>query len=131
MKTTLKAFTLAAAALTFSCGQSHDSSSNHTTDQVAANAKDTVHAYVCPMRCEGSGSMKEGLCSVCNMDLSTNPDFPGHESMAIGEEAGDGSPMVDSTMIAEEEQHQHDGHDNHEGHNHWKTSTLKNEKARW
>ncbi|MFM7079493.1 MAG: hypothetical protein ACKOYC_06850 [Bacteroidota bacterium] len=121
MKTTLKALALATVALAYSCGQSHDAAQNQTSDQVAPNAKDTVHAYVCPMRCEGSGSMKEGLCSVCSMDLSTNPDFPGHESMAIGEEPVGGAPIVDSTMIAEEEQHQHEGHeghDSHEGHNH-------------
>lgn len=59
--------------------------------------------------------MNEGLCSVCSMDLGTNPDFPGHESMAIGEEPAEGAAMADSTMVAEEQQH---SHENHEGHSH-------------
>lgn len=120
MKKTFQTLALAIVTCCVSCGHSHDHEGSDTHNQAATNieSKDTVNAYVCPMRCEGSGSMKEGLCSVCAMDLKTNPDFPGHESMAIGEEPVGGSPMVDSTVIAEEEQHGHEGHDHHEGHNH-------------
>ncbi|WP_034256684.1 heavy metal-binding domain-containing protein [Adhaeribacter aquaticus] len=39
-------------------------------------------AYVCPMKCEGSGSNEPGKCKVCDMDLVKNPDFePAQDSL--------------------------------------------------
>jgi hypothetical protein len=42
-------------------------------------------AYVCPMRCEGSGSNEPGKCKVCDMDLVKNPDHKAaHDSVSTG-----------------------------------------------
>ncbi|AKQ47126.1 hypothetical protein TH63_18145 [Rufibacter radiotolerans] len=48
--------------------------------QTEATAADTTAAtqtgqmaYICPMECDGSASMKPGKCPVCGMDLVKNP----------------------------------------------------------
>jgi len=45
-----------------------------TTESAAATDSTQLLAYVCPMRCEGSGSNQPGKCKVCDMDLIKNPD---------------------------------------------------------
>lgn len=49
----------------------------HTEHSAATDSTQQL-AYVCPMRCEGSGSDQPGKCKVCDMDLVKNPDHKGH-----------------------------------------------------
>lgn len=97
----LATFLIAAA----SCGNGHDSTTEATT---STNVKDTVNAYVCPMRCENSGSSQAGKCPVCAMDLVQNIDFPGNTSKnAEGEiSANDDSTATnpDSAVVSAEKQ---------------------------
>ena len=65
----LAVFLMTAAA----CGNGSESNTEETP--TATNVKDTVNAYVCPMRCENSGSSQAGACPVCAMDLVQNTDF--------------------------------------------------------
>ncbi len=52
---------------------------NKTSDKQAAEQAGAVTdstqtlAYICPMKCEGSGSNEPGKCKVCDMDLVKNP----------------------------------------------------------
>ncbi len=46
-----------------------------TTETAAEPAKVTDKAYICPMKCEGSGADQPGKCPVCSMDLEKNPDY--------------------------------------------------------
>jgi len=36
--------------------------------------KDFVEKYICPNHCDGSGSVKEGTCKTCEMELIENVD---------------------------------------------------------
>jgi hypothetical protein len=106
-----------------SCGtHSHEEGAGSVSESAAmGNQKDTVNAYVCPMRCENSGSSKAGKCIVCEMDLATNPDFPGSENTSIGEEpVGAAEISADSVLSndAGHEGHDHGKDGSHEGHNH-------------
>jgi len=58
------------------CSDAGKSTSTETTTTESAMAPDSTQklAYVCPMRCEGSGSNAPGKCKVCDMDLIKNPD---------------------------------------------------------
>ena len=103
---TLKQLALATFLITAaSCGGGHDST---TEAPSATNVKDTVNAYVCPMRCENSGSSQAGKCPVCAMDLVQNIDFPGNSPKnAEGEvTAGNDSTAVnpDSAVVNAEQQ---------------------------
>ena len=59
-----------------SSGQQAETSETATT---AASDSTQLLAYVCPMRCEGSGSNEPGKCKVCDMDLIANPDHKPHQ----------------------------------------------------
>lgn len=37
--------------------------------------KDFIAKYVCPNHCNGSGSEKQGTCSICGMELIENIDY--------------------------------------------------------
>ncbi|MFM7055224.1 MAG: heavy metal-binding domain-containing protein [Bacteroidota bacterium] len=90
----LKLMALATFLITASsCGSGHDSTTEATT---TTNVKDTVNAFVCPMRCENSGSSQAGKCPVCAMDLVQNIDFPGNN---LENTEGEAATIVDSTMI--------------------------------
>lgn len=84
----LAVFLITAAA----CGNGTDSNTE-TEKQATTNEKDTVNAYVCPMRCENSGSSQAGACPVCGMDLVQNMDFPGNNMKNV---EGDVSASMDS-----------------------------------
>jgi hypothetical protein len=58
------------------CSNNGKSTEAKTTTTESAIAPDSTQqlAYVCPMRCEGSGSNVPGKCKVCDMDLIKNPD---------------------------------------------------------
>lgn len=94
-------FLIAAA----SCGSGHDSTTEAPT---ATNVKDTVNAYVCPMRCENSGSSQAGKCPVCAMDLVQNIDFPGNspKNAELEVSANDDSTSInpDSAVVNVEKQ---------------------------
>ena len=93
------------------------SGDNSGQDAVAdENANLTAEAaYVCPMRCEGSGSNEPGKCSVCGMDLvkAVKHNHEEHESHDNGDHAHDAGDAHDHG----EEGHDH-GEDGHEGHDH-------------
>ncbi len=98
---------LALATILFaaaSCGNGHDSTKEAPT---TTNVKDTVNAYVCPMRCENSGSSQAGKCQVCGMDLVQNIDFPGNNpNGAEGEVSVNGDSTTttqDSTVVKVEQ----------------------------
>ncbi|MGR6088251.1 MAG: heavy metal-binding domain-containing protein [Arcticibacter sp.] len=81
----LAVFLMTAAA----CGNGSESNTEETP--TATNVKDTVNAYVCPMRCENSGSSQAGACPVCAMDLVQNTDFVGSSTNNVeGEVSGTG-----------------------------------------
>ena len=50
----------------------------NTSEAGAATDSTQALAYVCPMKCEGSGSNNPGKCKVCDMDLVKNPNHPEH-----------------------------------------------------
>jgi len=57
------------------CSDAGKTAQTETTAESAATTDSTqLLAYVCPMRCEGSGSHQPGKCIVCDMDLIKNPD---------------------------------------------------------
>ena len=95
-----------AAGMFVACGggENKETTTETPTEQIAM--VDTVHAYVCPMNCEDSGSMEPGVCKVCGMYLVKNPNYKGETASA----------MPDSTASAADTA-SHD-HDDHEGHNH-------------
>jgi hypothetical protein len=49
------------------------------------NPKDTVNPFICPMRCENSGSSQKGKCTMCGMDLDVNPDYAKPASIGVSE----------------------------------------------
>ncbi len=62
------------------CSSNTTEQNTETTTSENAAATDSTQqlAYVCPMRCEGSGSDQPGKCKVCDMDLVKNPDHKNH-----------------------------------------------------
>lgn len=46
--------------------------SNAATDVLG---KEYTSKFICPDHCKGSGSDKEGECTVCGMDLMENPNY--------------------------------------------------------
>ena len=67
---------VASALILPGCSDAGKATSTETTVTENAMAPDSTQnlAYVCPMRCEGSGSSTPGKCKVCDMDLIKNPD---------------------------------------------------------
>ena len=67
----------------------------------ALDGPEYTSAYICPMQCEGSGSVEPGTCPTCKMDYVANADKA--------------APATDP-----HEGHNHDAHDGHDhsGHNH-------------
>ncbi len=96
---------LVASVLFIACGggKNKEAAADANTEQLAVI--DTVHAYICPMHCEESGSMEPGVCKVCGMDLVKNPDYKGATT----------SISTDTTAVADTAANMHD---DHEGHNH-------------
>jgi len=76
MKHLFLLFGLLASVLALPGCDAGKSTSTETTTTESAMAPDSTQklAYVCPMRCEGSGSNAPGKCKVCDMDLIKNPD---------------------------------------------------------
>jgi hypothetical protein len=68
----IAAAVLLAASLAGLSGCSQQAAKEEGTE---APAKVTDKAYICPMRCEGSGSNEPGKCRVCDMKLEKNPDY--------------------------------------------------------
>lgn len=76
MKKLLLIFALTGSGLLWQgCNSEKISTGEQTSATVNAPADSTqLLAYVCPMRCEGSGSNQPGKCKVCDMDLVKNPE---------------------------------------------------------
>lgn len=74
--------------------------------QGALDGPEYTSAYICPMRCEGSGSAEMGTCPACKMDYEVNKDNP--------------ATTKDTHEGHNHDNHNHKGHDHgsHEGHNH-------------
>ena len=97
---TLKNLGLAVLLMTAAaCGNGFESNTEETP--TATNVKDTVNAYVCPMRCENSGSSQAGACPVCAMELVPNSDFPGNSNTRV---EGEVSTTNDTTANADSSQ---------------------------
>ena len=62
------------------------------------NVVDSTSAYICPMKCEGSGSMNPGKCPMCNMDLVSNPDNKTNASSSAADTIITSQTAVDSTV---------------------------------
>jgi len=66
------------------CSDTGKAAQTETTAEGAATTDSTqLLAYVCPMRCEGSGSNQPGKCKVCDMDLIKNPDHKTRPDSAV------------------------------------------------
>lgn len=52
-------------------GHNHDDHST-TSDSIDLSSKEHTSAYICPMKCKGSGSDKAGECPVCEMKYKAN-----------------------------------------------------------
>ena len=108
IKSIILAFSLvfSAFALLYGC-------SGENADQNSGNSELTAEmAYVCPMRCEGSGSDKAGKCSVCGMDLVKSYVGGANEAHEHGE-AGHSEGSHDE---AESHDHSEGSHDEGESH---------------
>lgn len=61
--------TLCVMSLTYiSCGNKSGNS------EMPHQGIEYTSAYICPMHCEGSGSVMPGTCPVCGMDYVKNPN---------------------------------------------------------
>lgn len=49
------------------------------TAEITEQGKEYTSAYVCPMHCEGSGSVEEGSCPKCGMTYVINTDHTPEE----------------------------------------------------
>lgn len=93
--------------LLISCGGDKPAETTTTVTEQAA-VINTTSAYICPMNCENSGSDKPGVCSVCGMDLVSNPNFKGSATDSTAAQTTD----TTATEAGEATK------DDHEGHNH-------------
>jgi hypothetical protein len=55
--------------------ESTDTSGLKSKNAASQLGKEYTSKYICPDHCKGSGSDKEGKCSVCGMDLMENPNY--------------------------------------------------------
>ena len=65
-------FAVNALSFVFACGNSVQQKSEPNDAPKNDSVATAGMAYICPMKCEGSGSDKPGKCKVCGMDLVEN-----------------------------------------------------------
>ena len=90
--------------LIYSCGNKETKNETNETGPTVVATVDSVNAYVCPMRCENSGSMEPGQCKVCGMDLVKNPDYKGTAAVESA------APQADTTSDDVKTEESHEGH---------------------
>jgi hypothetical protein len=105
MKKIILMLSFACAGLVItSCGSTKTEEAEVKELEVVA---DTENAYICPMRCENSGSMTMGKCPVCQMDLYKNPDFKGELPAESNDQDATSSDKMHSHSEGDHSDHKH------------------------